>query len=37
VAEQVCAGATCLELHLGDRPVARIGDVIDTLEALPWT
>ncbi len=37
VAEQVCAGATCLEVHLGDRPAARIGDVIDSLEVLPWT
>jgi hypothetical protein len=36
VADRICAGATCVELHLGDRPAARIGDVIDTLEVLPW-
>jgi len=37
VAEQLCAGATCLELDLGDRPAAHLSDVIDTLEVLPWT
>jgi hypothetical protein len=37
VADQICAGATCVELHLGDRPAARIGEVIDSLEVLPWT
>jgi hypothetical protein len=37
VAEKVCAGATCLELQLGDRPAAQLGDVIDSLEVLPWT
>jgi hypothetical protein len=36
VAEQVCLGATCFELELGDRPAAHLSHVIDSLEVQPW-
>jgi hypothetical protein len=37
VAQQVCAGAPCLELDLGDRPGAHLTHVVETLGVTQWT
>ncbi|HEX4698984.1 MAG TPA: hypothetical protein VH857_06455 [Actinomycetes bacterium] len=37
VAEQVCSGAPCLELDLGDRPGPHLSHVVETLGVTQWT